>query len=194
MERNSILNYKVGIFGGAFDPIHIGHYIIANVAVEELQLDRLLIVPTYISPFKWKEGENDSSFRIDILKKVFRDIKKIEVSDYEVKKRDISYSVDTINHFNKEIKGDLFLIIGEDNLYSFNNWRNAEDILNKVKLAVFPRKVENYREINISHKFINAPRIDISSSLIRQRIKKGKTINGMVPQIIYKKVMEHYGK
>ena len=194
MERNLISNYKIGIFGGAFDPIHIGHHIIANIAVDDLQLDKLFIVPTYISPFKWKEGENDSSFRMDILKKVFKDSKKIEISDFEIKKRDISYSIDTINHFSQSCKGELFLIIGEDNLYSFNKWRNSEEILKKVKLAVFPRKVENYRKINISHKFINSPQIDISSSLIRQRIKEGKTIKGMVPQTIYKEVMEHYGE
>ena len=164
------------------------------MAVEELQLDKLFIVPTYISPFKWKEGENDSSFRIDVLQKVFRGLEKIEVSDYEVRKKDISFSIDTVNHFSKKFKGNLFLIIGEDNLYSFNKWRNSDDILKIVKVAVFPRKVENRNEMKIPHKIINSPRIDISSSFIRQRVKEGKTIKGMVPQTIYKEIVDHYGE
>jgi len=200
MEKNLISSCRIGIFGGAFDPLHIGHYIIANVALDELKLDKLFIVPTFISPFKYRRGDNDAGFRFNILKKVFKSNHRIEISDYEINKKQISYSINTINYFCDKFNASPYFIIGEDNFVSIKKWKNSEEIIEKVKFAVYPRSIKNEGVKNIANKEIIehidicAPKIDISSTMIRERVYNNKTIDGMVPDEILNEVKEHYGK
>lgn len=200
MEKNLISSCRIGIFGGAFDPLHIGHYIIANVVLDELKLEKLFIVPTFISPFKYRQGDNDADFRFNMLEKVFKSNHRIEISDYEINKKQISYSINTINYFHDRFNVSPYFIIGEDNFISIKKWKNSKEIIEKVKFAVYPRRIENENIKNadnkeiIEHIDICAPKIDISSTMIRERIYNNKTIDGMVPDKILDEVREHYGK
>ncbi len=129
---------KIGIFGGTFNPVHLEHVALAKSAIKELGLDKLIIMPTFISPHKQK-AVLSSKHRLNMLDLVFRDIDKIEISDYEIKKEGTSYTYLTVEHFYHEKPCDLYFIVGGDMLTDFKTWRYPERILAVCNLAVFDR-------------------------------------------------------
>ncbi len=192
---------KIGIYGGTFDPIHNGHLIIAISMIESLNLDKLMIMPTYIPPHK--EGVVNANFnkRFKWAKRAFSGIDKIEVSDFEGRKKSISYTFDTICYFEK-LYGKLVYIIGEDSLVNIEKWYRYKELIERVELWVYPRYCGNdylfslfkrlgklSTNIHILEKF---PLLQISSTLIRNRIEKGLTIRGYVPEGIEKEIIDFY--
>ncbi|MXR11146.1 nicotinate-nucleotide adenylyltransferase [Mycoplasma hyopneumoniae] len=136
---------KIAIYGGTFNPVHKAHLEIAQKAIEFLNLDKLFFVPNYINPLK-KQKKNiiDPKFRYEMLKLV--QIEKTDVCDFEIKAKKVSYTIDTINFFEKKYPNTkIFLIIGSDNLRNFKLWKNYKEILEKVQLVVFTRK--NYPDL-----------------------------------------------
>ncbi len=189
-------NKKIGIFGGSFDPLHNGHLIIASYAIEHFSLDTLFIVPAYIPPHK-KGTFAPFSKRFNWLKKVFFNSTKIKVSDYEGNNKDISYTIKTVRHFNEKSDSKPFLIIGEDSYRDIKNWHKYRDILEESVVCVYPRNIHKDDDVIIDKEsplFFDAPLIDISSSLIRERISNKKSVFGMLPCLISKEVVEFYEK
>ncbi len=192
---------KIGIYGGTFDPIHNGHLMISTLVLENLNLDRLMIMPSYISPHK--KGVINANFdtRFKWVKKAFKGIDKIEVSDYEGRKGDISYTFNTICHFEK-IYGKILYVMGEDSFVDIEKWYRYKEFLEKVELWVYPRYCERKYlspllerlgdfSTNV-HILKNAPLFQISSTFIRERIKAGLSIKGYVPEEIRREVIDFY--
>lgn len=130
---------RIGIFGGTFNPVHLEHVEVACAAVKELNLDKLFVMPTYISPHK-NSLPAPPEDRLNMLKLAFRDDEAIEVSDYEIEKKGKSYTYLTVEYFKKKFGGRLFFICGGDMLTDFKSWRYPERILNSCTLAVFDRE------------------------------------------------------
>ncbi len=132
---------KTGIYGGAFNPVHKEHVNIALAAKQSLNLDRLIVMPTYISPHKNGDMSARGRDRLEMCRIAFSGYDGVEVSDYELKRGGVSYSYVTCRHFKKLYPGDeLYLIIGADSLQGFYGWREPEEILKCVTLAVCARE------------------------------------------------------
>ncbi|MCS7213507.1 MAG: nicotinate (nicotinamide) nucleotide adenylyltransferase [Candidatus Calescibacterium sp.] len=183
---------KIGLIGGTFDPPHIAHLVGARRALEQLKLDKVIFVPNNIPPHK-PQAVASQSQRLEMVKLAVEYEKNFEVSDFEIQKGGVSYTVETVEHFYK--KGyEIFLLIGQDSLVNFHTWKEYEKILQMCKLGWFPRMNENSKtEKKINQKVleksirINSEIIEVSSSRIREYIKKGISIRWIVPD----KVIEY---
>ncbi len=178
---------KIGLFFGSFNPIHIGHLIIANVMAENTDLNKVWLVVSPQNPLKPSKGLLHEFDRYDMAKAAVADHYKIEVSDVEFHLPKPSFTIHTLayvteKHPDKEFK----VIMGQDNLESFKKWKNYEQILEQYELYVYPRPdVTNTELIRHPHvKMIEAPLLDISATYIRQCIKANKSIRYLVPESV----------
>ena len=178
-------NQKIGLFFGSFNPIHMGHMIIANVMAENTDLNKVWFVVSPQNPFKPSKGLLHEFDRYDMIKAAIADNYKLEVSDVEFNLPKPSYTIDTLavlteKHPTKSFK----LIIGEDNLINFEKWKNHDQILDNYGLYVYPRpNVTNSdlkRHANV--KMVEAPLLDISATYIRQCLKDNKSVRYLVPE------------
>lgn len=178
---------KTGIFGGAFNPVHNGHVRLAEEAVKQLKLRRLLIIPTYVSPHKHTEllpyGD-----RAEMCRRAFGHIPGAEVSDIEVRLGGTSYTINTVRAL-KEMYPDeqLFLLIGGDMLFSFEKWYKYESLLKETKVCAVARDddslvdmMEYANEIG-RVKVLPTQAVTMSSTEVREAAAAGKDISGMVP-------------
>ncbi len=129
---------KIGILGGTFNPVHVEHVNIACCAIKELNLDKLIVMPTFISPHKARQPA-PAEDRLNMLKIAFKGQEKVEVSDYEILKQGKSFTYITVEHYKEKEDCELFFIVGGDMLTDFRNWKNPQRILNACTLAVFGR-------------------------------------------------------
>ncbi len=137
---NNIGMERIGIFGGTFNPVHVEHVNIVESAINELNLDRLFVMPTFLSPHKTLIPAPEVD-RINMLKEAFSGLEKVEVSDYEIKKGGVSFTYQTAEEFRKNYPtAKIFWIVGGDMLVDFKTWRYPERILSSVDLAVFNRE------------------------------------------------------
>lgn len=176
-------------FGGSFNPPHIGHKIIANIAYDEFKPDRFIVSAAPNPPHKKKIDIVDTQKRIFFCKKTFDD--SFEISDIEKSLSEPSYTLKTLEYL-KKYDNNIFLLIGEDSLFNFNKWYKYEDILKISKLLVYPRLGYSTKNIIIPHIRLKAPIIEISSTDIRNRIKNKKTIKGMVEESIEEEIKNVY--
>ncbi|MGD9624548.1 MAG: nicotinate (nicotinamide) nucleotide adenylyltransferase [Arcobacter sp.] len=159
---------RIAIFGGSFDPIHIAHVAIVETALKQLDIDKLIIVPTYLNPFK-NSFYFEPQTRFELLKKVFHKFEKVEISDYEINQEKVCYSFDTVSYLkNLYQTSKIYFILGEDNLESLNKWYKIEDLKKITEFVVVTRKGF---ESNEAKKFkILDVNINISSSSLREQI------------------------
>ncbi|WP_426460932.1 nicotinate-nucleotide adenylyltransferase [Mycoplasma hafezii] len=140
---------KIGIYGGSFDPIHKGHISLAKYAINELKLDKLLFVPTNVSPFKLKAKGAKNEDKINMLKIALKDFDNMEICEFETKRGGVSYTIDTVKYLkNKYPNDELFLIIGSDNLPQLNKWKNIDEIAETVTI-VAARRGKNINKLNL---------------------------------------------
>lgn len=173
---------KIGLFGGAFNPFHNGHLSIARTAMKEAKLDRLIFIPTGNAPHK-KEGEVSREDRFNMLCEAIKDEENMSVSDYELKRDDVSYSADTTEYFKTLYPVDeLFFIIGDDSYNQLSSWYQPERILKVCTLLVFPR---NGAEVTPPAVKINMEKVEVSSSEIREKIKLGKDCRNLLPKSVF---------
>ncbi|RMA78499.1 nicotinate-nucleotide adenylyltransferase [Metamycoplasma subdolum] len=138
---------KIGLFGGSFNPIHKGHILLAKEAIEKLNLDKLIFIPANQNPFKKDENYIDGKHKLEMIKIVLED--KMEVSDFEVKRKHVSYTIDTVNHFKTKYPHDeLFFLVGSDNVNKLNKWKDIQSISEKVQLVILERGNE-YSKVNL---------------------------------------------
>lgn len=183
---------RIGVYGGTFDPIHNGHLITAQAVKEIRGLDKIIFIPAFVSPHKVNIISSSNEHRFNMLKLAIKDIDYLECSDVEIKKHQISYTINTINELKNAYK-NIELIIGYDNILKFDTWKNPEEIIKLVKLVVLKRK-SNIEGKNNPYfdkaEFVDTPLIEISATAIRERVKNGKPIDFLVPdkvkQYIYK--------
>lgn len=193
------MNKKIGIFGGTFDPIHMGHMQIANYCKEKLVLDEVLFIPASVSPLKSQEKQSSISSvqRLELLRAAIRNYPEYKIDTCEMDKGGISFTVDTIKYLlERSGNEEYYLIIGEDNAREFSRWKYPDEILSLVYVVVYRREAIAKVDLNISKKYrdkmqhLESPLIRISSSDIRKRIKQGKDIKNMVPESVEKLISE----
>ena len=188
---------KIAILGGTFDPPHLGHLILADTVIRELNYDKVLFIPSKIPPHKNISGEVSNEDRLNMLKLSIEDDKRFSFDDYELKSEGISYSIKTLNYLyeNYDIDGKIALIIGADLIKDFHKWKEPEKISKLSNIVAVNREEsdnldkENIEKYNI--KIIIAPRIDISSTLIRERIKKNKAFRYFLNDKVYNYIISN---
>ena len=186
---------KVGLYFGTFNPIHVGHLIIANHMVENSDLDEIWMVVTPHNPFKNKSSLLGNHHRYELVYKATEKYPKIKASDIEFKLPQPNYTAHTLAHISDQFKNKEFcLIMGEDNLKSFHKWKNFETILEHHQLYGYPRVSEELLETSLDqhpkiHK-VEAPIIQISSTMIRKGIKEGKNIQPMLTKEVWNYIDE----
>jgi len=181
---------RIGIFGGSFDPPHIGHLIIAQESVIGLDLDKLCFMP--LNRSKDKKPCAGPEERLDMLRMAIKGNEFFDIDDREIKRGGITYSIDSITEIKATRANDeLFFILGTDALNSLPAWKNAKKLIKLVKFALYKRQGNYGIMPDIDIAYIDGPIIDVSSSLIRERVKKGVSIRYIVPleieQYIYAK-------
>lgn len=181
---------KIGLYGGTFDPIHNAHLIIAQYVKEELNLSKVVFVPSAHPPHK--DIHLAADLRWKLVNLAIADNPQFETSDIEMKQKGVTYSVDTISALKHDLgipQKDLYWIIGSDNLFTFQKWRNPEGILKLCTLAVFPRSQDDLRNMpaGLRENLVylkDAPRIEISSTTVRSLIQSGRCIKYLVPPAV----------
>lgn len=175
---------KIGIFGGAFDPPHLGHLIAAQYAAEQLSLDKVIFVPSGKHPFKKDNTVGTPDQRFAMTKLAIAGNSLFDVSDIEVKKEGTSYTFETLQHFSNLCQNDsLSLLIGKDNIIDFSIWKNPERIIELATVVVLDREVARPKsedEFTKRFLYLDTPTIEISSTEIRQRIKEGKSVRYLI--------------
>lgn len=186
---------KIGLYFGTFNPIHIGHLIIANHIAEHSDLDELWLVITPHNPMKKKNSLLEDYHRLELVRRACEGYNKLKPSDIEFKLTQPNYTVNTLAHLTDTYPNYKFsLIMGEDNLKSFHKWKNYEVILQNHDMYVYPR-IANGEEDAVFSKnpkihHIKAPIMEISSTSIRKAIKEGKNIVPMLPDAVWKYIDE----
>ncbi|HUQ98296.1 MAG TPA: nicotinate-nucleotide adenylyltransferase [Gemmatimonadaceae bacterium] len=175
---------RIGVFGGTFDPPHVGHLLLASDARDALSLDRLVFVPAGTQPFKVETPPLASpTDRLEMIRLAVEDDAVYTVDDTEIRRGGLSYTVNTLEHLAERYKGaQLFLLLGEDSLLSFDQWRNPERIRELATVAVMHRGAGKSRSVEPEGvTFVSTRRVDVSSTEIRERLRAGKSIKGFVP-------------
>jgi len=181
---------KIGLYFGTFNPIHVGHLIIANHMAEHSDLDQVWMVVTPHNPLKKKSSLLDDHHRLQMVFLATEDFPKIKPSDIEFKLQQPNYTVNTLVHLEEKYPNHEFsLIMGEDNLKSFHKWKNYEAILEHHNIYVYPRissesenlELKNHPKIHL----IDAPVVEISSTSIRENVKKGKNVQPLLPNKVW---------
>ena len=186
---------KIGLYFGTFNPIHIGHLIIANHMVEHSDLDEVWMVVTPHNPFKKKNSLLDNNHRFELVYRATENYPKIKPSNIEFKLPQPNYTVYTLAHIAEAYPNKEFcLIMGEDNLKSLHKWKNYETILEHHHIYVYPRISEGKTETQFDkhpkiHK-IAAPIVQISSTMIRNAIKDKKNVSPLLTQEVWEYIDE----
>lgn len=173
---------KIGLYGGAFNPLHNGHMAVARAAIEKAELDTLIFIPTGNAPHK-KEGDISREDRFNMLILATEDEKKMEVSDYELSRYSVNYSADTVEYFKSLYPDDeLYFIIGDDSYNALDTWYEPHRILEASTLLVFPREGAQVLPPAVA---IPMERVEASSSKIREKIKMGKDCRNLLPKKVF---------
>ena len=183
---------KVGLYFGTFNPIHIGHLVIANYMVEFSDLDEVWFIVTPKSPFKVKKTLLDNNHRYQMVYEAVKDYPKLKASKIEFELPQPNYTINTLVHLEEKYpqKYSFALIMGEDNLKGFHKWKNYELILENYSLYVYPRISQETTENNLKthpkiHQ-VDAPIMEISSTFIRRNHMDGKDIRAMLPDGVWR--------
>jgi nicotinate-nucleotide adenylyltransferase len=178
---------KIGIYGGTFNPIHVGHLIVIESVREQMQFDKLLFVPSANTPNKSDPSLAPAPDRLQMARLALEGNPDFEVSDVETARGGMSYTVDTLRILGEQYpRAELSLIIGADNLLEFQTWKAPDEILDRSTLVVMNRPgyaAAGVRsELSRLAKHVNVPQIGVSGTDIRRRVKLGRSIRYLVPR------------
>jgi nicotinate-nucleotide adenylyltransferase len=186
----------IGVFGGTFNPPHVGHLIVMESVQDQLSFDRVLFIPSANPPHKKNPTLAPSEHRFAMTKLAIDDNKAYEVSDLEIQRVGTSYTIDTLKILNSLYpSASLSLIIGADNFVEIDSWRSPEEIFSMADVLVMSRP--GFSTTNVRHsysrhvRFVNVPSVGISGSDIRRRIKQNRTIRYLVPDSVLKYIHHH---
>lgn len=180
---------KITLYGGSFDPIHIGHLIVASNVVDDLKMDELIFIPSNITPLKNSNLKASNLDRYEMIKRSIEGNDKFSVSDYEITKDGISYTYDTVKHFkNKYPNTELYFLVGTDRVKDLEMWHKIKELSEMVTFIFSARDTEQLEKIISQNKFYNSikyvilksPVIEISSTTVRKKIKNKQNINYIV--------------
>lgn len=171
---------NIAIFGGSFDPPHIGHQNVIKEALMVLDIDKLFVVPAFLNPFKTKSHFNAPK-RLQMVCDICKNIPKVEVSNYEILKNQPTYTIETVKYFkNLTNPAKIYLIIGEDNLKDLHKWHRFEELNQIAEFVVATRN--GFEKVNHPYKILNV-NIDESSTKIREKLQKEKYLEKRIEDI-----------
>lgn len=175
---------KSGILGGSFNPIHHGHLIIATRVAETLGLDRVLLIPTALSPLKRPEDLAPARDRWAMVRLAVRGSRLLEASDLEIRRGGTSYTVETLEALKREHAGALYLVVGEDAARLLPRWRSVKAVRRLATMVVARRGGHRSMEKLPKDMIVDVPLLEISSTEIRERVKRGLSIRYLVPEAV----------
>lgn len=186
---------RVGLFGGTFDPPHLGHLIVASDAFEALELDRLLFIPSGQPPHKQGEVTATAEQRLEMVRAAIAGDPRFALDDLEVRRRGTSYSVDTLRAIReRDPEAELFFLLGVDQMQALHSWREPDEVARLAQLAVLTRDGElPDPDTRFRHRIVHVTRIDISATEIRARLRAGRSVRYMLPEVVGGMVEEIYG-
>ena len=175
---------KIGIFGGSFNPIHCGHIALAQAVQKQCGMDEVWLMVSPQNPLKQQADLLDDNLRLELAQKALEGVEGVCASDYEFHLPKPSYTWNTLHQLSEDYPDcEFFLLIGGDNWAHFERWRQWKDILRNYDVIVYPR--DEYPGT------IDVPLLDVSSTEIRQKVRAGECISGLVPETI-ETLVEHY--
>jgi len=186
---------KLGIFGGTFDPPHIGHLIVADDVMSALELDRIVFVPTGTHPLKGDKVDTPSHLRLKMIQAATADAQRFVVDDRELRRIGPSYTVDTITEYSEEFpNAELYLLVGSDILNEFHRWHNVISISERAHIVVMsrpdaPGTFDPTTDLDAMR--VDVTHVDISSSDIRERARSGRPFRYLVPERVYEIIAEY---
>ena len=185
---------KIGLYPGSFNPVHIGHMVIAGYMAEFTDLDEVWMVVSPRNPLKMTLDMLQDYHRLQLVKLAIGDNKKIKASDVEFKLSKPSYTINTVHYLKEKFPADEFvLILGEDNLSTFDQWKNYEEILQMCMLYVYPRLNVGTTKFHIHPKIKlikEVPVMEISSTFIRESIHNKKDVRYMLAEEVWDQIEE----
>ena len=186
---------KIGLYFGSFNPIHVGHLIIANHLVENSDLSQVWFVVTPHNPFKDKKSLLDDQQRLHLVRLATENYPKLKTSDIEFSLQQPNYTINTLAYLQEKFPQNIFAIImGEDNLKSLHKWKNFETITQNHEIYVYPRIVSEVDQSSVTTNYqihkINAPIVEISSTNIREGIKSKKNVRPLLSEKVWEYI-EH---
>ena len=197
---------RIGILGGTFDPVHLGHLIPAQYALEHLGLDRLLLVPSAAPVHRPLHVPASPEHRLRMCELAAADIPHFEASDIETRRTEPSFTVLTLEHFTRTMPAGtrFYLLVGEDNVPLLHTWRDIGRIAELAAISVLPRPCEGAADTaalesllgpaavrDILSRWVPGPRIPVSATEIRRRVHDGQSISGLVPASVAAYIAEH---
>jgi nicotinate-nucleotide adenylyltransferase len=193
----SALRQRIGMFGGTFNPPHVAHLIGAELAVEQLQLDTLLFVPANIPPHKTDHDIAEAEHRVAMTRLAIAGNPRFAVSEVEIDRSGKSFTIDTIGQLKRQYKPEEFyLLIGLDMLAILESWKDSAAILNEAILSVMLRPGNTLTaipdELRKQVQVVEMPQLDISSTIIRQRIARNLPIDYFVPEAVGAYIEAHH--
>lgn len=195
MNKQNNSRKQVGIFSGSFNPIHIGHVILANYITEFTHIDEVWFVITPHNPLKQTNELAGENCRLLMCQIALRGMEKLKVSEIEFSMPKPSYTIDTLDRLKKDYPHlDFSLIIGADNWRKFHLWRNYERIREENKVLIYPRLGEELivdKQFSDNVQVCNAPIVEISSTFVRSSIRDGKNISAFLPNGVYEYISTH---
>jgi nicotinate-nucleotide adenylyltransferase len=182
---------KIGLFFGSFNPIHVGHMIIANYMVEFTNLNEVWFVVTPHNPFKKKKTLLSDNHRFQTVMIATEDYSKLKTSNIEFGLAQPNYTINTLTHLHEQFtQHDFSIIMGEDNLHSFHKWKNYKMILKNHSIYVYPRVFKNKKKSEFQNhpkiNFVEAPIVEITSTFIRNAIHSKKDVRAFLPSNVWK--------
>jgi nicotinate-nucleotide adenylyltransferase len=175
---------RLGIFGGSFDPPHVGHLLVVADAFEALRLDHLAFVPAAVQPLKAGQAAVNARQRLEMVRLLVDDDPRFSVDPIEIEREGLSYTVDTLAAFaERHPEAERFFLVGRDVLASFGQWRDPERVLQLATVAVMQRAGEA-GPVPAGAVRVETRRVDLSSTEIRDRVRTGRTIRGFVPEAV----------
>ena len=181
---------RIGLYGGTFSPPHLGHFHAAREFIRAAELDTLVIMPANIPPHKKVEYQIDPMMRLEMCSLAFGDLEKAEISDFEINKQGVSYTVDTLRAMSGEDR-ELFMLCGDDMFLTLDTWRCASEIFSLTTIVCMRRyltpaeplllkRIEYEEKYNASVIFTDAPAYPASSTEIREKLKSGESLEGLL--------------
>lgn len=178
---------RIGLFGGSFDPVHLGHLLVAQAAQEELDLARLFFIPAAHSPFKPESAPTPAPERLRLLRLALAGKTRCEIDEQEIRRGGVSYTIDTLRDYAVRFpQAQLFYLIGADHLAQLPKWRAAEELARLVEFVVIPRpgQLEAPVPAPFRGRWLAGFPLGISSSQIRARMKDGRSVDHLVPGLV----------
>jgi nicotinate-nucleotide adenylyltransferase len=178
---------RLGLFGGSFDPVHLGHLLVAQAAREELELERLFFIPAAQSPFKPASQPTSANERLRLLRLALAGQAWCEVDEQETRRGGVSYTIDTVRDYARRFPDtSLFYLIGADHVPKLGQWRAAEELARLVEFVVIPRPGQAPASFPAPFRgrWLTGFPLGVSSSQVRARVKAGLTVEHLVPAAV----------